>query len=120
MISIRILSDNNYHKVVPSLEMSAETKHSTLAPVSTPNATQPEVDSTTDNPQRQGVENPVETATTSAPKKESVQDAKDIFTNEEEPQNALTKKFTESEWKALKEFRVRQLMTQSHAYFPNS
>ena len=25
----------------------------------------------------------------------------------EEPQNALTKKFTEAEWKALKEFRVR-------------
>ena len=27
----------------------------------------------------------------------------------EEPQNALTKKFTEAEWKALKEFRVRFL-----------
>jgi hypothetical protein len=26
---------------------------------------------------------------------------------EEEPQNYLTKKFTEAEWKALKEFRVR-------------
>lgn len=25
----------------------------------------------------------------------------------EEPQNALTKKFTDTEWKALKEFRVR-------------
>ena len=25
----------------------------------------------------------------------------------EEPQNALTKKFTDAEWKALKEFRVR-------------
>jgi len=27
--------------------------------------------------------------------------------NDDEPQNALTKKFTEAEWKALKELRVR-------------
>ena len=31
----------------------------------------------------------------------------------EEPQNALTKKFTEQEWTAVKEFRVR-LMSLSH------
>jgi hypothetical protein len=28
--------------------------------------------------------------------------------NEEEPQNALTQKFTDKEWVALKEFRVRR------------
>lgn len=35
---------------------------------------------------------------------------------DEEPQNSLTKKFTEAEWKALKELRVRfcPVISQSH------
>jgi hypothetical protein len=31
--------------------------------------------------------------------------------NEEEPQNALTQKFTDKEWVALKDFRVRRCTT---------
>jgi hypothetical protein len=34
--------------------------------------------------------------------------------NEEEPQNALTQKFTDKEWVALKEFRVRRCTTPPH------
>lgn len=36
---------------------------------------------------------------------------------DEEPQNALTQKFTEKEWAALKEFRVRAVVPQLHASF---
>ncbi|KIM90576.1 hypothetical protein PILCRDRAFT_812334 [Piloderma croceum F 1598] len=40
---------------------------------------------------------------------------------EEEPQNALTKKFTEAEWKALKEFRqkVRSVITDAYSDSPD-
>lgn len=35
--------------------------------------------------------------------------------DEEEPQNALTQKFTDKEWAALKEFRVRRCTTHPFA-----
>jgi hypothetical protein len=40
-------------------------------------------------------------------------DAK-AFIDDEEPQNLLTKKFTEEEWKALKELRVRSCIPQRY------
>ena len=43
---------------------------------------------------------PAEVTTTATPEAQVV-----------EPQNALTQKFTDAEWKALKEFRVRSIIS---------
>jgi hypothetical protein len=44
------------------------------------------------------------TSTAPEPAKEETQTT--VITQEAEPQNALTQKFTDTEWTALKEFRV--------------
>jgi hypothetical protein len=54
---------------------------------------------------------PSTNAITSPPAPANVNETstKEEKTEKEEPQNALTKKFTQAEWKALTEFRVRSL-----------
>ncbi|KAI0925095.1 hypothetical protein AcW2_005784 [Taiwanofungus camphoratus] len=72
---------------------------------------------TTADPVRQTVVDPeVAAADIVSDTSQATEQSKDVSHKDEEPQNALTKKFTEDEWKAVKELRARLPDILTEAY----
>ncbi|KAI0929685.1 hypothetical protein AcW1_007032 [Taiwanofungus camphoratus] len=72
---------------------------------------------TTADPVRQTVVDPeVAAAAIVSDTSQATEQSKDVSHKDEEPQNALTKKFTEDEWKAVKELRARLPDILTEAY----